>query len=120
MATYSLRNPKYQNCIDACNGCMEACEVCASACLKIDDGRMMERCIRLCHDCSDCCVLASQYMSRDSEFVKQICNNPLITICEECARECDKHAGHMDECKKAADACRICADECRKVGAEGR
>src|ERR671915_1011746 len=74
MSTNTLQNSKYQSCIDACNDCAESCELCATSCLREQDVKMLERCIQLDRDCATVCWTASQLMSRDSEFVKQICN----------------------------------------------
>jgi hypothetical protein len=49
----------------------------------------MVRCIQLCRDSADICVLSSQYMSRDSEFSKKLCGH-CADICEACAAECNK------------------------------
>ena len=74
MSTNRLQNSKYQSCIDACNACAESCELCATSCLREEDVKMLSRCIQLDRDCATVCWTASQVMSRDSEFVKQICN----------------------------------------------
>ncbi len=41
--------------------------------VREQDVKMLERCIQLDRDCATVCWTASQLMSRDSEFVKQIC-----------------------------------------------
>ena len=74
MSTKVLQNQKYQSCIDACNDCAESCELCATSCLREQDVKMLERCIQLDRDCATICWAASQFMSRNSEYVKQICN----------------------------------------------
>ena len=68
----ALQNSKYQSCIDACNDCFEACEFCATECLREEEVKMMSKCIQRCRDCANICVTASQFMSRDSEYAKQI------------------------------------------------
>lgn len=70
----NLQNQKYQTCIDACNICFEACEFCATSCLREEDVKMMVKCIQLCRDCATICVTTSQVMSRDSDYVIQICS----------------------------------------------
>jgi|SRR5215216_6462545 hypothetical protein len=84
MSTKVLQNQKYQTCIDACNACAESCELCATSCLREQDVKMLERCIQLDRDCATICWTASQFMSRDSEYVKEICNT--------CAKLCVTHA----------------------------
>jgi hypothetical protein len=85
--TAVIQNEKYQSCIDACNACYEACGYCVSnCCLHADDIKSMTKCIQLCRDCADICVLSSQYMSRDSEFSSKICGQ-CADICEACASD---------------------------------
>lgn len=62
---------------------------------------------------STACWTASQLMSRDSEFVKQI-SNTCVELCDACAEECEKHQD-MEHCKLCAQTCRKCAEECRKM-----
>jgi hypothetical protein len=75
----NLQNQKYQTCIFACNICFEACEFCATLCLR-EDVKMMAKCIRLCHDCATICATASQFMSRDSAYVKKSVTCVLIFV----------------------------------------
>jgi hypothetical protein len=60
----------------------------------------MSKCIQLCHDCADICVTASRFMSRDSEYAKQICN-VCADVCDACGVECEKHQT-MEHCKQCA------------------
>jgi hypothetical protein len=110
-----LQNPTYQTCIDACNRCCECCEACCTACL-MDKNMvgMTTRCIMMMRDCMDMCMMASCFMSRGSENVKQICNM-CADMCEACAMECEKLQDKMEECKICAQACRMCAQECRNM-----
>lgn len=114
MSTNTLQNSKYQSCIDACNACAESCELCATSCLREQDVKMLARCIQLDRDCATICWTASQFMSRDSEFVKQVCNACALSS-DACAEECEKHQ-NMEHCKLCAQACRKCAEECRMLG----
>ena len=74
---------------------------------------MLERCVQLDRDCATICWTASQFMSRDREYVKQICNT-CTNISDARAEECEKHQ-HMEYCKLCAQACMTCAEECRKM-----
>jgi hypothetical protein len=109
----SLQNQKYQTCIDVCNSCAEACEYCATCDLQEQDVKTMTSCVQINRDCANICWTASQFMSRDSEHVKQICN-VCADICEACAKECERYTD-MDHCQRCAQACRRCAEECRKM-----
>ena len=80
----TLQNQKYQTCIDACNSCAEACEYCATCDLREQDVKTMASCVQINRDCANICWTASQFMSRDSQYTKQICN-VCADICEACA-----------------------------------
>ena len=105
-------NATMQACIDACNVCAQACEECYSACLSEPDVQARIHCVHVLRDCADICSIATQFMSRDSEFSQQICTL-CATICDTCAAECAKFQD--THCQKCADMCHNCADECRKM-----
>ena len=109
----TLQNQKYQTCIDACNSCAEACEYCATCDLCEQDVKTMASCVQINRDCANICWTASQFMSRDNQYSKQICNI-CADICETCAKECERYAD-MDHCQKCAQVCRRCVEECRKI-----
>ena len=76
----------------------------------------MAECIRLDRDFADTCYLAMRAMSRESQFVGDICYL-CAEICDACGRECIKHP--MDHCQDCAEQCERCAEECRAMsGAE--
>jgi hypothetical protein len=107
-----MAHETYRSCIEACLECAQECEHCATACLQEDDVKMMERCIRLDRDCADVCVLAAQFMSRDSESAEEFCRL-CAEICRASGEECRKH--DMDHCQRCADACERCAKECEAM-----
>lgn len=84
----------------------ESCEFCATSCLREQDVKMLEKCIQIDRDCATVCYTASQLMSRDSEYTRQICNT-CAEFCDACAEECEKHQ-RMKHCKLCAQACRNC------------
>lgn len=108
-----LKQDTCQSCIEACFACAESCEACATACPREDNVKMLARCIQLNRDCADICTLAGPYMSRDSEFSKNICR-VRADVCDACGAECDKHKS-MEHCRICAESCKTCADECRKM-----
>ena len=120
------RNPghRYQECIDACLSCAEICHACSDDMIgmefhgKADIQMLMTRCIRLCRDCADICLLSGALMSRNSPFAEQICRQ-CAEVCDACAETCEAHAPHHPMCGDCAKECRRCADLCRDMeGAE--
>lgn len=107
-----LTGHKYEECIEACIRCMNACNVCYVSCLKEFELAELLDCIALDRECADICAYAAQAMSRNSPFVKELCEL-CIKVCQACAEECEKH--DHDHCKQCAQACRQCANACREM-----
>jgi hypothetical protein len=109
----TLTRDYYQECINALFSCAETCDVCASKCLDEENVKNLTKCIRLDADCAQMCRMTASFMSRGSQFSRQLaglCEN----VCNACADECEKHK-QMEHCKKCAEACRYCAGECNRM-----
>lgn len=113
MSNQVLQNVKYQSCIETCFECTESCEYCATCDLREQDVKMLAKWIQSNRDCANICLTAVTFMSRDSDYSKQICKI-CAEICEACAKECEQHRD-MDHCQKCAQVCRNCAEECRRM-----
>ncbi|MGI8735022.1 MAG: four-helix bundle copper-binding protein [Pyrinomonadaceae bacterium] len=79
----------------------------------------MARCIELCRDCADICLLDARFMSRGSQYHFQTCA-VCADVCEACAQECERmagsHGGAISELmRQCAEACRRCAESCRRM-----
>lgn len=88
--------------------CINTCEDCTTVCIK--EGHHSD-CAMECRDCADICSLLYKFIARGSRnitILKTLC----AEICEKCAIECERHAGHMPSCKACAEACRACAEAC--------
>jgi len=85
-----------------------------TACLRERNIETMARCIALDMDCAAICRLVSGFMSRGSEFSRELCRL-CADVCQACGEECGKHP--MDHCQVCATVCRRCAAECRKMAA---
>ena len=48
----------------------------------------MTRCIMMCRDCADMCMMTSTMMCRGSEYVRQMCNMCADMCRAICAQEC--------------------------------
>ena len=80
----TFHNPKYIECIEACNYCANACEYCGSLCLR-EECEYNVKMHRTCFYCADVCRFASKYLSCDSSYTKQICET-CAKVCEVCAK----------------------------------
>lgn len=108
---------QHQDCINACFSCAQTCEACADDMIGMHDhdhDDLMTRCIRLCHDCADICLLAAKWMSRNSQRSESLCRL-CAEICDQCAEVCERHAPKHAMCGPCAEECRRCADLCREM-----
>jgi len=111
---------QHQNCLNACFSCAQMCEACANDMIGMEHhdhqhhNDLMTRCIRLCRDCADICVLAAQFISRSSQRAESLCRL-CAEICDECAEVCERHAPQHAMCGPCAEECRRCADLCREM-----
>jgi hypothetical protein len=107
-------------CLDACLACAKICNTCADDMLGISHPAPQDltaRCIRLCRDCADLCLLAAQWMGRNSAFSIRICAL-CAELCELCAGVCEQHTPHHSLCGDCAKECRRCAESCHRMVAE--
>jgi hypothetical protein len=89
--------------IDDCLSCATECEACISECLSMGDKKYL-KCIELCRDCADICVLSARFYARNSAYgdaLFELCKE----ICSACAKECDKLG--LTNC---AEKCRNCTN----------
>jgi hypothetical protein len=116
MAGHSV-SQHMEDCIEACLACARICNTCGDDMIGMShhaDQDLMARCIRLCRDCADICLLAAQWMGRNSVFSVRICAL-CAELCEVCAGVCEQHAPHHALCGDCAKECRRCAEICHKM-----
>ncbi|WGU96706.1 four-helix bundle copper-binding protein [Paenibacillus dendritiformis] len=109
-----MNTEQMMTCIRECLECMKKCNQCYDACLQEEEVNPMSACIRLTRDCADVCVLVAQFMTRNSEHMKEACVL-CEDICNRCAEECRNHA--YEHCQACAAACEACAKKCRAMAA---
>ena len=110
-------------CIDECAVCAAMCTICADASLAEEDIRDLERCLRLCLDCSDACVDAGRILSRQTDPdppTQLTALEACWTACRACAEECERHARHHEHCRLCAEECRRCERACDELLGELR
>lgn len=86
-------------------------EECFTACLQEPDVQARVNCIKVLNDCAGICLEAVQYMARNSQFAKALCQ-VCATICDACAKECEMFKD--THCQECARIYRECAEECVK------
>jgi len=107
-----MAHNQFRSCIESCVQCAQECEHCANACLQEVEIAALTECIRLDGDCARFCWTAASLMSRDSNFLDDLCRL-CAEFCDLCSIECAKH--DYDHCRRCAEACQHCAEECRRM-----
>lgn len=105
-------NPELATVIEKAHECQQVCNMCFDACLKEDDVKMLVDCIQLDRECADICAMVATFASREGAVTTDLISL-CATICQACAKECEKHT-HMEHCQKCAEACFECARVCRE------
>lgn len=109
-----------EDCIQACMACAHICNTCGNDMVGMPQQAahdLTARCIRLCRDCADVCMLSAQWMGRGSVFAVRMCAL-CAELCELCAGLCEQHAPHHALCGDCAKECRRCAALCHKMVVE--
>lgn len=97
-----MRNEKL---IHALGNCINHCNYCADACLDEENVKMMVKCIRIDKVCAEACAALNQVLATNNKDVQGLIDY-CITVCNDCADECEKH--EHQHCKDCAKACREC------------
>lgn len=106
-----------KDCMAACLQTAQACNLCGDDMIGMEthgDSKLMAKCIRLCRDCSEICLLAAHWMGRMAVLSNQLCR-VCADVCDLCAEACEAHAPHHALCGPTAKECRRCADLCRRM-----
>ena len=107
-----------QGLISAAEHCEDVGDACLSHCFnmfKAGDMALAE-CARVVDDTIAVCAATAKLGNNNSSHVKRmagICQS----VCEDCEKECLKHAEKHDICKEMADACNATIEECKKFAA---
>ncbi|RUO97756.1 four-helix bundle copper-binding protein [Hyphomicrobium sp.] len=105
-----------QTVIDVALNCVKRGDVCFNHCITLlsKGDTSIKDCIRtvsaMLPTCSTLAQLASLEAARLKEFAK-VC----IAICEDCEKECKRHADHHAACKNCMESCVDCIKECKKL-----
>jgi hypothetical protein len=117
-AGYEAVDMALSNCLTLGQECGVVCTLCADACLGEPQVDMLRTCIRLNMDCADICDttvrLLARFVGRDLDVIDdQI--TVMMTACQACAAECERHAEQHEHCRVCAETCRRCSDVCDQL-----
>ncbi|WP_353893090.1 four-helix bundle copper-binding protein [Proteinivorax hydrogeniformans] len=100
------------SCIEILLKCARACEESFDMSLQQPDIRERADCLKILTDCAEMCAMTARFMSRNSEFNKELCYLTM-DVCQTCAEECNRFKDqHSQGC---AEICLQCIDECKRI-----
>ena len=104
--------------VEAAFECAQACTACADACLAEEGEMDLRYCIRTDLDCADICETTGKVLSRQTEPNWDLLKAQVgacLRACQECGKECRKHADMNKHCKVCGEACKRCEEACDQL-----
>ena len=104
--------------VDAALDCVKTGQACNDHCLalvKSGDTSIADCMVTVTEMLASCTALSQLASTRSDHLaaMAKVC----MAICEDCEKECRKHADKHVECKACAKSCRDCIKACKKVAA---
>jgi len=98
--------PRNADALDAANQCSEAAQLCLAHCLVAfeENDTTLATCARSVHNMVSLCDAFAAQVAGNSKYVGGIAG-VCRAACEDCEKECRKHADDHVECRQCADAC---------------
>lgn len=108
------RSSQHQLCAKVCLECESACQLLIPHCLELGGRHAGPAHIGVLIDCAGVCMLAHQFLSRESAFSAAVCG-ACETICRACAADCESFVDEDPHMMACADACKRCAAWCHSM-----
>ena len=106
--------PDVETCIENCSECQRLCLETVEYCLRLGGQHASQVQIRRLTDCAHLCVLAVDFIIRNSDLRAQACAFCAVA-CERCADQCEFLADHDLQFQECAEICAQCAESCREL-----
>lgn len=102
--------------IETASDCVKTGQACIAHCLQsfAAGDTSLAACAKSVDQMLSVCATLQKLASLGSPNLPAMAKVALA-VCEDCEKECRKHADHHATCKACADACKACADACRAV-----
>jgi Cys-rich four helix bundle protein (predicted Tat secretion target) len=106
--------PANKKLIDTASDCVKTGQACIAHCLQsfAAGDTSLAACAKSVDQMLSVCATLEKLASVGSPNLPAMAKVALA-VCEDCEKECRKHADKHDTCKACADACKACADACR-------
>lgn len=108
--------PANQKLIDTSSNCIKSGQACITHCFDAfaAGDTSLALCARTVDQMLSVCGALQKLASAGSANLPGLAKIALA-VCEDCEKECRKHADHHATCKACADACKDCAEACRSA-----
>ncbi len=114
METIKKRDLKTERSIQDCGKCYKACTATFKHCMELGGDHVLPKHLNTLKDCMEICKITEDFMLRDSEHVKCLCDE-CEKITELCAQSCEETDPNDEQMKECAKACRECAESCKDM-----
>jgi Cys-rich four helix bundle protein (predicted Tat secretion target) len=102
--------------VNAASDCVKSGQACLAHCLQsfAAGDTSLAACAKSVDQMLSVCATLQKLAAAGSPNLPAMAKVALA-VCEDCEKECRKHADHHATCRACADDCKTCADACRAV-----
>lgn len=102
--------------VDAAVDCIRHGEICAAHCVDMlaRGDTSLKDCYRTVTAMLPLCKALAQYAAADAARLRDLAKL-CIDVCDDCAKECKKHAEHHAMCRRCLDSCEQCIKDCKAI-----
>jgi Cys-rich four helix bundle protein (predicted Tat secretion target) len=106
--------PVNKKLVDTASDCVKAGQACIAHCFESFSAgdTSLAACARLVDQMMSVCGTLEKLAAAGSASLPGLAKVAL-GVCEDCEKECRKHADHHATCKACAESCKACAEACR-------
>jgi Cys-rich four helix bundle protein (predicted Tat secretion target) len=116
MGSTDMSKAPHQAVIAAALLCIQRGEACIPHCIDLmaKGDASLKDCLRSVSAMMPMCGALVRFAALDAPRLKELaklCGE----VCEDCEKECKKHAEHHAVCRMCAESCAACVKECKKI-----
>jgi len=102
--------------IDTAIDCIKNAEICAAHCVAslATGDTSLKDCLSTVLATQPMCSALARFAAIDAPRLKELAKL-CIDVCDDCEKQCKKHAEHHAVCKACGEACAACIKECKKL-----
>lgn len=114
VAAATVATPANKTLVDAASDCVKAGQACLVHCMEAFSAgdTSLVACARIVDQMLSVCGTLQKLAAAGSPRLSDMAKVALA-ICDDCEKECRKHADHHATCKACAEACKACGEACK-------